>query len=116
MVKRNATLHRFKPNRGCSLHACARRLATSPTPEVDESHVQREIKICSKGGKQCAITWCIHAKKISRTDDMDPCCLGAGFCTPRVVLEKFAAIQIIDVHVPPADGRQLLLARYIQPG
>src|SRR5712671_5932810 len=25
-------------------------------------------------------------------------------CTPSVVLEKFAAIQIIDVHVPTTDG------------
>jgi hypothetical protein len=35
--------------------------------------------------------------------------------TPRSVLEKFAAMQMIDVHLPTADGRELLLSRYTQP-
>ena len=35
--------------------------------------------------------------------------------TPRSVLEKFAAMQMIDVHVPTTDGRELLLTRYTQP-
>jgi hypothetical protein len=35
--------------------------------------------------------------------------------TPRSVLEKFAAMQMIDVHVPTIDGRELLLTRYTQP-
>jgi hypothetical protein len=29
--------------------------------------------------------------------------------TPRSVLEKFAAVQMIDVHLPTTDGRELLL-------
>ena len=37
-----------------------------------------------------------------------------GF-TPRSVLEKFAAIQIIDVHIPTSDGRELVLTRYTEP-
>jgi hypothetical protein len=35
--------------------------------------------------------------------------------TPRSVLEKFAAVQMVDVHVPTTDGRELLLTRYTQP-
>jgi transposase len=35
--------------------------------------------------------------------------------TPRSVLEKFAAVQMIDVHVPTTDGRELQLTRYTQP-
>lgn len=35
--------------------------------------------------------------------------------TPRAVLEKFAAVQMIDVHLPTTDGRSLVLSRYTQP-
>jgi hypothetical protein len=35
--------------------------------------------------------------------------------TPRSVLEKFAAVQMIDVHVPTTDGRELVLTRYTEP-
>ena len=35
--------------------------------------------------------------------------------TPRAVLEKFAAVQMIDVYVPTTDGRELCLTRYTQP-
>ncbi|HEY5707084.1 MAG TPA: IS1634 family transposase [Terrimicrobiaceae bacterium] len=35
--------------------------------------------------------------------------------TPRAVLEKFAAIQMLDVHFPTTDGRTLILSRYTQP-
>ena len=35
--------------------------------------------------------------------------------TPRSALEKFSAMQMIDVHVPTSDGRELLLTRYTQP-
>lgn len=35
--------------------------------------------------------------------------------TPRAVLEKFAAIQMIDVHLPTTDGRYLVLSRYTEP-
>ena len=29
-------------------------------------------------------------------------------------MEKFAAIQMIDVHIPTTDGRELVLTRYTQ--
>jgi Transposase DDE domain len=35
--------------------------------------------------------------------------------TARSALEKFAAVQMIDVHLPTTDGRELLLVRYTQP-
>lgn len=31
------------------------------------------------------------------------------------MLEKLAAIQMIDVHLPTTDGRTLILPRYTQP-
>jgi hypothetical protein len=31
------------------------------------------------------------------------------------VLEKFSAIEMIDVHVPTTDGRELRLRRYTHP-
>ena len=35
--------------------------------------------------------------------------------TARSALEKFAAVQMIDVHVPTTDGRELVLTRCTQP-
>lgn len=35
--------------------------------------------------------------------------------TPRSILEKFAAMQMVDVHLPTMDGRRLILSRYTQP-
>ena len=35
--------------------------------------------------------------------------------TARSALEKFAAVQMIDVYLPTTDGRELLLTRYTQP-
>lgn len=35
--------------------------------------------------------------------------------TARSALEKFAAVQMVDVHVPTTDGRELCLTRYTQP-
>jgi len=35
--------------------------------------------------------------------------------TPRSAFEKFAAVQMIDVHIPTTDGRELQLTRYTQP-
>jgi transposase InsO family protein len=35
--------------------------------------------------------------------------------TARSALEKFAAVQMVDVKIPTTDGRELLLTRYTQP-
>jgi hypothetical protein len=34
--------------------------------------------------------------------------------TPRAVLEKFRALQMLDVHFPTTDGRELIFSRYTQ--
>ena len=39
----------------------------------------------------------------------------AGGLMPRVVFEKLAALQLLDVRVPTTDGRQLLLVRRTEP-
>ncbi len=31
------------------------------------------------------------------------------------MIEKFAAVQMLDVHIPTTDGRELILTRYTQP-
>jgi hypothetical protein len=35
--------------------------------------------------------------------------------TPRSVLEKMAAIQMVDVYLPTTDGRTVTLSRYTEP-
>ncbi len=35
--------------------------------------------------------------------------------TSRSALEKFAAVQMVDVHIPTTDGREVLLTRYTEP-
>ena len=35
--------------------------------------------------------------------------------TPRSVTEKLSAIQMIDIHVPTTDGRELVLTRHTEP-
>ena len=40
--------------------------------------------------------------------------LAAGL-TPRAVLDKMAAMYMIDVQLPTTDGRTIVLARYTEP-
>src|SRR5260370_1184127 len=40
---------------------------------------------------------------------------GAPGLTARRALEKFAAVQMIDVHLPTTDGREIRLTRYTHP-
>ena len=35
--------------------------------------------------------------------------------TPRAIVEKFATLQMVDIHVPTTDGRHLMLPRHTQP-
>jgi transposase len=39
----------------------------------------------------------------------------AGGTTPREVIAKFKTMQMVDVHLPTTDGRELTLPRYTQP-
>ncbi len=55
------------------------------------------------------LAYCLHVSLGLRLKLLAP-----GLTT-RSALEKFAAIQMIDVRVPTTDGRQLSLTRYTQP-
>ena len=55
------------------------------------------------------LAYCLHVTLRAR---LRP--LAAGL-TPRAVLDKFAAIQTLDVHFPTTDGRTLILNRYTEP-
>ena len=39
----------------------------------------------------------------------------ANGLTPRAIIEAFAAIQMVDVHLPTTDGRHPVLPRYTRP-
>jgi hypothetical protein len=55
------------------------------------------------------MAYCLHVTLRAR---LRP--LAAGL-TPRAVLDKLAAIQMLDVHFPTADRRTLILSRYTEP-
>jgi transposase len=55
------------------------------------------------------LAYCLHVTLGHRLKHLAP-----GLTT-RSVLEKFCAVQMIDVHVPITDGRELMLTRYTQP-
>jgi transposase len=55
------------------------------------------------------LAYCLHVTFGHRLRNLAP-----GL-TPRSVLAKFCAVQMIDVHVPTTDGRELTLTRYTQP-
>jgi transposase len=54
------------------------------------------------------IAYCLHVTLRARLKPL------AGGLTPRAVLDKFAAIQMLDVHFPTTDGRTLILSRYTE--
>jgi hypothetical protein len=55
------------------------------------------------------LAYCLHVTLKRRLAALAP-----GL-TPRSVLEKFSAVQMIDVVVPTTDGRELQLTRTTQP-
>jgi len=55
------------------------------------------------------LAYCLHVTLARRLRDLAP-----GL-TPRSVLEKLSAMQMIDVHLPTTDHRELILTRYTQP-
>lgn len=55
------------------------------------------------------LAYCLHVTLGHRLKNLAP-----GL-TPRSVLQKFCAVQMIDVHVPTTDERELTLTRYTQP-
>ena len=55
------------------------------------------------------MAYCLHITLKQYTKALAP-----GL-TPRAVIEKMASIQMIDVHLPTTDGRQVILSRYTEP-
>jgi transposase len=55
------------------------------------------------------VAYAMHVTLRRRLKDLAP-----GL-TPRAVLEKFRAVQMIDVHLPTTDGRKVVMSRYTQP-
>ncbi len=77
-------------------------LAIRPIFHQREARIEAHIFIAF-------LAYCLHVTLGRRLFNLAP-----GL-TPRSVLEKFAAVQMIDVHVPTTDGRELILTRYTQP-
>jgi len=51
------------------------------------------------------LAYCLHVTLRARLKPL------AGGLTPRAMFDKFAAIQMLDVHFPTTDGRTLILSR-----
>jgi hypothetical protein len=77
-------------------------LAIRPIFHKDEGRIEAHIFIAF-------LAYCLHVTLQRRLHALAP-----GL-TARSALEKFAAVQMIDVHLPTTDGRELLLTRYTQP-
>jgi transposase len=54
------------------------------------------------------LAYCLHLTLRARLKPLAP-----GL-TPRAVLDKLAAVQMLDVHFPTTDGRTLILSRYTE--
>jgi hypothetical protein len=77
-------------------------LAIRPAFHQEESRTEAHIFIAF-------LAYCLHVTLGGQLKALAP-----GL-TSRSVLEKFAAVQMIDVYVPTTDGRELCLTRYTQP-
>jgi hypothetical protein len=77
-------------------------LAIRPIFHQREQRVEAHIMISF-------LAYCLHITLTERLRALAP-----GL-TARSALEKFAAMQMIDVHVPTTDGRELVMTRITQP-
>jgi hypothetical protein len=77
-------------------------LAIRPIFHPDESRIEAHIFIAF-------LAYCLHVTLGQQLKAHAP-----GL-TARAALEKFTAVQMIDVFVPTTDGRELSLTRYTQP-
>ena len=77
-------------------------LAIRPIFHQNESRIEAHIFISF-------LAYCLY---VTLTQQLRPFASGL---TARRVLEKFAAVQMIDVHVPTTDGRELVLTRTTPP-
>jgi transposase len=77
-------------------------LAIRPIFHQDAARVEAHIFIAF-------LAYCLHVTLRRRLQALAP-----GL-TPRSAIEKFATLQMIDLHLPTTDGRELLLTRYTEP-
>ena len=77
-------------------------LAIRPIFHHDERRIEAHIFVAF-------LAYCLHVTIALRLKGLAP-----GL-TLRSLFEKFSAVQMIDVHIPTADGRELQLTRYTQP-
>ena len=77
-------------------------LALRPVFHQEESRIEAHIFIAF-------LAYCLHVTLGQQLKALAP-----GL-TARSVLEKFATMQMINVHIPTTDGRELSLTRYTQP-
>jgi len=77
-------------------------LAIRPIHHQEPARIEAHIFIAF-------LAYCLHVTIGLRLKGLAP-----GL-TPRSLFEKFAAVQMIDVHIPTTDGRELQLTRYTQP-
>jgi len=77
-------------------------LAIRPLFHQLESRIEAHIFIAF-------LAYCLHATLAQQLRPHAP-----GL-TPRSVLDKFAAVQMLDIEIPTTDGRQLMLTRYTEP-
>jgi hypothetical protein len=77
-------------------------LAIRPIFHQDQARIEAHVFIAF-------LAYCLYVTLARRLKPLAP-----GL-TARSALEKFAAVQMVDVHVPTADGRELCLTRYTQP-
>ena len=55
------------------------------------------------------LSYCLHVTLRAKLQALAP-----GL-TPRAVLDKLAGLQMVDVHFPTTDGRQMIFRRYTKP-
>ena len=77
-------------------------LAIRPIFHQQESRIEAHVFIAF-------LAYCLHA---TLTQQLRPHARGLS---ARSVLEKFAAVQMIDVRIPTTDGREVVLTRYTEP-
>jgi hypothetical protein len=77
-------------------------LAIRPIFHQEEARIEAHIFIAF-------LAYCLYVTLGGRLKSLAP-----GL-TARRALEKFATVQMVDVHIPTTDGRELCLTRYTQP-
>lgn len=77
-------------------------LAIRPIFHQSEQRIEAHILVAF-------LAYCLHVTLTERLRSLAPGLMA------RSVLEKFAAMQMIDVHLPTTDGREIILTRTTQP-